>query len=420
MKFKYKRIVVILCILSILLSMTYIPANAENPSSKYYGLTCPKSEDSRYSLHECNCAAALNITDSSDRDYYSTVIQDSRYISDEVIVEDFQKKLDETCKIWNEEYAKNDGKIIEDKMSVYFRIFKGSVLDCFYGDHDPTKSYYATPLNVHTMLQKCYQIVYDALCWSRFKDYNEDGTYEIKEVEFTAGAMRGQMQPITQSWNTWFSNDAFDYFMENPKEALTSAEITKQFADDIDIEYIFCFQDSGAAVIYCVTNHGDYIYYSPENRADNQLSFVFTVEGFEYMLKEVANRISIYRHLSYDTCWNILTDNDPSFKHIIGAYEKDEIMPHIVGGESANTSYNIKDSDYGKYLTASNISTQTPPDSTEQKPTDAVGKPIEPPTDEKREQIFTVLFFAETAVIIVTVATGSIFFVRARKRKQQR
>ncbi len=404
MKNIYKRSIAIICTVFMIIPILCLPANAD-----YYGIRCPSSADLVYPLYKCPCRYFAG-----NRDELCTVVQDSRCIPEnDFIAQEYQKYLD---LITVEENAYLPDRVLEVRRDVYYRIFTGSVLDRFKGTDDPKEDYYASPQDIHTILVFCNNVHYVSRIWSRQKVYDDSGNYEIVE-DYSDGESRMAYDlPINQWYGVDIDCSIFNDFMKDPIGELTSAEITASLKDDMDIEYIFFFNDDEAAIIYCVTNCGDYIYFSPYREYSNKerLKFVFSADMFKNMLDKAASRWQ--EHMGYDSFdegWSgamYYLKYDREF--ILTVHTRDEIMPHLVGGDATVERANINDTTFGYNLKPrrSTVGTET----TDNGDTKTL-------SGEKEERIFTVLFIVETALIVVgaTAALITVFVSRARKKKKQ-
>ena len=164
---------------------------------------------------------------------------------------------------------------------------------------------------------------------------------------------RFYINPVNNRISQIGGHDSVGRFLEDPKAALTSAEATKQLADKIEIEHTFAFVDNSAGIIYCVTNEGDYVYFSSANYDKEFPPLVLPAERFKKMLNELTRRYADSKGVLPEQAWNAVLTNlqsENNIEFVINYHSKDEILPYVSGGETAVIGVGLSDEDYGKEL----------------------------------------------------------------------
>lgn len=420
MKTIYKRVISIVCTVLMIIPILVLPANAN-----YYGVTCTQEDHEGYVKSQYYCRTCLLIDEwlPSNQDLPDTSVEDSYCIpEDDVVAARIKNDLDK----FSEGYPENfdDPPIIGYKDEIYFRIFSGPVINGFYtaGTHDGHLNI-GTPSHLHRIIAMCNKVYYSPKTYYTTWESDENGEPKAKEWIFF-DEIRYYINPVNNRISQIGGQDSFGRFLEDPKAALTSAEATKQLADKIEIEHTFAFVDNSAGIIYCVTNEGDYVYFSPEAYKEKFPPLVLPAERFKKMLNELTSRYADLKGVLPEKAWSAVLTNlqsENSIEFVINYHSKDEILPYISGGEAAAMSFGLSDEDYGKALIKDN-SANNQQQTGHNKATDQ--SHAETPVGEhnsSNEPVFTVLFIVETALIVVgaTAALITVLVSRARKKKKQ-
>ncbi|MBE6594009.1 MAG: hypothetical protein E7642_08505 [Ruminococcaceae bacterium] len=203
--------------------------------------------------------------------------------------------------------------------------------------------------------------------------------------------------PTTQTTFAIDNNfEVYEDFLKNYKTIFSSANVTKDL-DTLELSNVYFFADDyQKAIIYCVTNHGNYIYFSHRG-TNGKLEFVFPEKEFSEML---------YRILKTN-------GNDCSFSELdcLSSTPYSQLSQFLVGGEEALKE---KYPDYATLYNPSPVATEQPsetlPSATETEPIiiDIV-KPF---------NVFKLLFFVETAVVVVSAVIFTVIYFKKKRIKQ--
>lgn len=420
----YKRIMSIVCTILIIIPILVLPINAN-----YYGVTCTQEDHEGYGVSQYYCRTCLLIAKwlPSNSDLPDASVEDSYCIpEDDVIAATIKKDLDKR----NEGYPENfdeSATIKGLKEEIYFRIFSGPVLNGFYtaGTYDGQINV-GTPNHLHRILTMCNKVYYSTQGYytvlARDKNgkffLNDDGSLATEEI-MLFDETRYYINPVNNriSAGDAYNGGDFSYFLKDPKVALTSAEATKHLADQIEIKHTFGFVDNSAGIVYCVTNEGDYVYFSSSMDNEDYLRLIFPAERFKKMLNELTIRYAEMNDITYQKAWSAVLAGlqaKNNIEFIINYHSKDEIFPYISGGEATVISVGLTDDDYGKALIKDDYNNNQK--QTEQENTEA---PVDLENNDNGS-IFTVLFILETAIVVGGIVTLlTVFASRARKRKKK-
>ena len=409
-----RRIMAYICAVLVIIPILCLPANAEN-----YGVICSDEERSIYENGSYKCFLCDEIYSYcylDDEFSYDTVIQDSYYVpEDDIEVIRLQEALDRYC-----EYSEGrDERIIDAEASIYFRTFRGDVLDGFYTAGTST-IFGSVPNTIHRILSMCDQVYYSNSWKTVFRTYSKDGSSQIGE-ETNIDYNRVWINPINDKISNDGTSDAVEAFLKNPEGMLTSAEITKPFADGIEIIYTFAFIDESANLVYCVTNYGDYVYFvSDFNYSVKNPQFIFPADTFKSMLREMAWKYANTYKKGYhaDDVWEIVRSQLQSInctKKLLNYYTKEEILPYVVGGEEALAAIGIESTEYGKALIVKN--TKSPQVDDSNIPADNEETKEE---DQITNNIFAVLFITETALVVVALSAFVVILALRERTKRKK
>lgn len=422
MKTIYKRVISIVCTVLMIIPILVLPANAN-----YYGVTCTQEDHEGYGESQYYCRTCLLISKRlpSNQELPDTSIEDSYCIpEDDVVAARIKKDLDEI----NEGYPENLDDYVEIKglkEEIYFRIFSGPVINGFYtaGTNDGQLNI-GTPSHLHRIIAMCNKVYYSPqsyyTVWARDENgefiLKDDGSFEIEEVVFF-DEIRYYINPVNNRISQIGGQDSVGRFLEDPEAALTSAEATKQLADKIEIEHTFAFVDNSAGIIYCVTNEGDYVYFSSANDDKKFPPLVLPAERFKKMLNELTGRYAESKGIMPEQAWsavltNLQSENNIAF--VINYHSKDEILPYVSGGDAAVMNVGISDDDYGKALIKDNSN-----DTHKKAEENSANIPVD--ANDSNEPVFTVLFIVETALVVVggAAALTTVLVSRARRKKKK-
>ena len=208
----------------------------------------------------------------------------------------------------------------------------------------------------------------------------------------------------------------FDYSnlhqnISNPKELFLSADITKEIAQT-EIKNIYCFNDYAyQKYIWYDTADGQYICFMSRS-TDSNLEFIFPVDVLKKIMTKQDN---ILKHLSnYSIDYNTLTIMlegviSPTF--ILSVLRDNNPAQYVVGGQATLDQLypGYEPNEFLPVTTekATEQPTETLPLSTETEPLEIdVAKPFD---------VFKLLFFVETAVVVV----GAVIFTVIRFKKKR-
>ncbi|MBE6594010.1 MAG: hypothetical protein E7642_08510 [Ruminococcaceae bacterium] len=200
--------------------------------------------------------------------------------------------------------------------------------------------------------------------------------------------------------------------VSNPKELFLSADITKKIAQT-EIKNIYCFNDYAyQKYIWYDTADGQYICFMSRSTASN-LEFIFPVDVLKKILTErnnILGNLSNYNidHntittmnegvIRLDLILTVLRDNNPA-KYVVGGQAAiDELYPNFTPDEFLPVKSTEKVTEQPP---------ETIPSATETEPIiiDIV-KPF---------NVFKLLFFVETAIVVV----GAVIFTVIRFKKKR-
>ena len=422
MKTIYKRVISIVCTVLMIIPILVLPANAN-----YYGVTCTQEDHEGYGKSQYSCRTCLLIAEwlPSNQDLPDSSVEDSYCIpEDDVVAERIKKDLDKHSEAYPENYDESP-TMMGFKHEIYFRIFSGPVINGFYtaGTHNGQLNI-GTPSHLHRIISMCNKVYYTGKTYLSYyvRDENgefvlkDDGSLENEEV-ILYDESRFYINPVNNRISQIGGQDSVGRFLEDPEAALTSAEATKQLADKIEIEHTFAFVDNSAGIIYCVTNEGDYVYFSSANDDKKFPPLVLPAERFKKMLNELTGRYAESKGVMPEQAWsavltNLQSENNIAF--VINYHSKDEILPYVSGGDAAVMNAGISDDDYGKALIKDNSN-----DTHKKAEENSANIPVD--ANDSNEPVFTVLFIVETALVVVGGAAAliTVLVSRARRKKEK-
>ena len=192
-------------------------------------------------------------------------------------------------------------------------------------------------------------------------------------------------------------------FENNFDEIFNSTKTTAQLDNPELIKAYFIIDEWERVIIYCHTNYGNYIYCNLFTSKD--LCFLFPIEDFITALHSVENR----KDRSFFHSQNFV--NETLFECI----PLDTIISYVVGGEEA-----LKEEypNYATLYTPNSPLAEQPTDTpTESLPSATETEPLEIDV-AKPFDVFNLLFFVETAVVVVGAVIFTVICFKKKRIKQ--
>lgn len=203
--------------------------------------------------------------------------------------------------------------------------------------------------------------------------------------------------------------------VSNPKELFLSADITKEIAQT-EIKNIYCFNDYAyQKYIWYDTADGQYICFMSRS-TDSNLEFIFPVDVLKKIMTKQDNFL---KHLSnYSIDYNtiitmkegvisptfilsVLRDNNPAQYVVGGQATIDELYPNFTPDEFLPVKSTEK---------VTERPSETLPSATETEPLEIdIAKPFD---------VFKLLFFVETAVVVVGALILTVIRFKKKRIKQ--